>query len=97
MDVKEVISTVIVAILILIIYYAVYFQKQKQQKEIKKMQDSLKKGDKIVTYSGLSGTIEEMANDRVIISAYPDNTKLSLEKWSIAGIDDRTIDKKDSK
>ena len=56
------------------------------------MQEELKKGDKIITYSGLSGEIEEILEDRIIIIANPDKVKLSIEKWAIAGIDDRKIE-----
>ena len=52
----------------------------------------LKKGDKVITYTGLSGTIEEILEDRIILETRPDNVKLSIEKWAIAGLDDRTID-----
>ena len=56
------------------------------------MQEELKKGDRVITYSGLSGKIEEILEDRVIINVNPDNIKLSIEKWAIAGIDDRKIE-----
>lgn len=56
------------------------------------MQDDLKEGDKVITYTGLSGTIEKILEDRIIIKTRPDNIKLSIEKWAVAGIDDRNID-----
>ena len=65
--------------------------RRKQAKEIKKMQENLKKGDKIITYTGLSGKVEEVLEDRIIISANPDKIKLSIEKWAVAGLDDRNI------
>lgn len=58
------------------------------------MQDNLKKGDKVITYTGLSGIIEEVLEDRIILKTYPDDVKLSIEKWAVAGIDDRTIENK---
>ena len=56
------------------------------------MQDSLKKGDKIITFSGLAGVVEDTKDDRIIVSLYPNKTLVSIEKWAIAGLDDRTID-----
>ncbi len=91
MEVKDVLTTIILIILIFVIYYMVSMQRKKEQKEIKKMQDNLKKDDKVITYSGLAGVIEEIKDDRVILKTYPDNIKISVEKWAIAGIDDRTI------
>ena len=57
------------------------------------MQSEIKKGDKVITYTGLSGTVEEVLEDRIILKTRPDNIKLSIEKWAIAGVDDRNIDK----
>ena len=92
METKQLIITIVTIILILGLYYLTLLPKKKQEKEIKKMQDDLKKGDKVITYTGLSGTIEEILEDRIILKTRPDNVKLSIEKWAIAGLDDRTIE-----
>ncbi len=89
MDIKQILTTLILVVLILIVYYSVYAQRNKQEKETKKMQDNLKVGDKIITFSGLSGKIEEILEDRVIVLLNPDGLKVSIEKWAIAGLDDR--------
>lgn len=91
MDSKQLIVTIVTIALLLAIYYLSIIPKKREQKEVKKMQDELKKGDKIITYAGLSGIIEEVLEDRIIISTNPDKTKLSIEKWAVAGIDDRNI------
>ena len=94
METKQLIITIITILLILGLYYLTLLPRKKQEKEIKKMQDDLKKGDKVITYTGLSGIIEEVLEDRVILKTNPDNIKLSIEKWAIAGLDDRTIENK---
>ena len=94
METKQLIITIITILLILGLYYITLLPRKKQEKEIKKMQDDLKKGDKVITYTGLSGIIEEVLEDRVILKTNPDNIKLSIEKWAIAGLDDRTIENK---
>lgn len=94
METKQLIITIVTILLILVLYYITLLPKRKQEKEIKKMQNELKKGDKVITYTGLSGTIEEILEDRIILETRPDNVKLSIEKWAIAGLDDRTIDNK---
>lgn len=93
MDTKQILTTIALIIILLVIYYVATAQRKKQETELKKMQDDLKKGDKIITFSGLAGVIEEVLEDRIIVKLYPDNIKLSLEKWTVAGIDDRTIEK----
>lgn len=94
METKQLIITIITILLILGLYYLTLLPRKKQEKEIKKMQDDLKKGDKVITYTGLSGVIEEILEDRIILKTNPDNVKLSIEKWAIAGLDDRTIENK---
>lgn len=92
MESKQLIITIITILLIIGLYYLTLLPRKKQEKEIKKMQDNLKKGDKVITYTGLSGTIEDVLEDRIILKTRPDNVKLSIEKWAIAGVDDRTIE-----
>ncbi len=94
METNQLIITIITILLILGLYYLTLLPRKKQEKEIKKMQDDLKKGDKVITYTGLSGVIEEVLEDRIILKTNPDNVKLSIEKWAIAGLDDRTIENK---
>ncbi len=93
METKQLIITIITILLILGLYYLTLLPRKKQEKEIKKMQDDLKKGDKVITYTGLSGVIEDVLEDRIILKTNPDGIKLSIEKWAIAGLDDRTIEK----
>ena len=94
MDLREILTTCACVVILLVIYYAGTFQRRKQEKDLKKMQKKKKKGDKIITFSGLSGIIEEVIEDRIIVSLYPDKLKISIEKWAVAGIDDRTIEEK---
>jgi len=68
-----------------IVFLLVYLPKKNQEKKIKQMQANLKIGDKIVTYSGLSGEIVNIDNDEVTVQTSPDNVKLTIEKWAIAG------------
>ena len=92
MSEKDILTTIVLVIMIFIIYYMSAFERKKQEKKIKKMQDELKKGDKIITYSGLAGVIDKIEEDRIILKTYPDNVKISVEKWAVAGLDDRTIE-----
>ncbi len=86
----EYINYIVTFILILIIFAFAYIPKRKQEKELSKMQDNLKNGDKIITYSGLSGVITKIEeNGRVLVNLYPNNIEVSIEKWAIAGIDER--------
>lgn len=89
----EYIQFIVTIIIILVIFYIADSQRKRQDKELKKMQSEIKKDDKIITYSGISGIVSEVLEDRVILKIYPDMTKISIEKWAIAGLDDRKIEK----
>ena len=88
----EYIQFIVTIIIILVIFYVANYAKKKQDKELKKMQDELKEGDKIITYSGMAGTVSKILEDRIILKTYPNDVEISIEKWAVAGLDDRTID-----
>ena len=88
----EYIQFIVTIIIILVIFYIADIQNKKQQTELKKMQSEIKKDDKIITYPGLSGIVSEVMEDRVILQVYPNMTEISIEKWAIAGLDDRKIE-----
>ena len=95
----EYVQFIVTIIIILVIFYIANYAKRKQDKELKKMQDDLKEGDKIVTYSGMAGVVSKVLEDRIILKTYPNEIEISIEKWAVAGLDDRTIEdeKDDSK
>lgn len=95
----EYVQFIVTIIIILVIFYIANYAKRKQDKELKKMQDELKEGDKIVTYSGMAGIVSKVLEDRIILKTYPNEIEISIEKWAVAGLDDRTIEdeKDDSK
>ena len=95
----EYVQFIVTIIIILVIFYIANYAKRKQDKELKKMQDELKEGDKIVTYSGMAGIVSKVLEDRIILKTYPNEIEISIEKWAVAGLDDRTIEdeKEDSK
>lgn len=88
---EEYIKFIVCIIAILIIFYFAQVSARSKNKKLKQMQDELKIGDKIITYSGFSGVIVEVFEDRVIIETNPEKHKLSIEKWAVAGLDDRDI------
>ena len=87
----EYIKFIVCIVVILIIFYFSQLSNRSQNKKLKQMQDDLKVGDKIITYSGLSGVVVEVIEDRIIIELNPDKQRISIEKWAVAGIDDRDI------
>ena len=71
-------------VLIFVIFYVLLILPQrKRQKELKSMQENLKKGDKVLTSSGIWGTITNMGKATVTIQI-ADNTKVKMQRESIA-------------
>ena len=70
---------------ILFIYYFILLRpQQKESQRHKKLLDSLKKGDEVVTDSGLVGTVVAVQDEFVVLKA-GENTKLKFLKskvWS---------------
>ena len=91
MDVQRLVTTIIIILIIMIVYYFSTWQRRKEQKELRKLQNGIKEGDKIITYSGLSGLVDEINEDRIIVSLHPSKQKVSIEKWAVAGLDERDI------
>ncbi len=93
----ELIGTAVTAILVLLVFYLAQLPAKRQDKNIQKMQEEVKEKDRIITYTGLCGTVTKVLDDRVILKTEPDGVELSIEKWAIAGLDERTFEKKEKK
>ena len=56
---------------------------QKRQKDQKALVDALKKGDKIVTTSGIWGTVTNLGKDTATVQI-ADNVKIKMQRENIA-------------
>ncbi len=68
-----------------IFYFLLILPQQKKQKELRQMMDTLKKGDKVVTASGIWGTVANMGKQTVTLQI-ADNTKIKIQREHIARI-----------
>ncbi|MBM2814748.1 MAG: preprotein translocase, YajC subunit [Ignavibacteria bacterium] len=75
---------VLIGGMFLIMYFLMIRPQQKRQKEHKLMLESVKKGDKIITTSGIHGTVTDM-DDKTFELQVSDSTKMRFEKHAIAG------------
>ncbi|MGO9378117.1 MAG: preprotein translocase subunit YajC [Dissulfurispiraceae bacterium] len=73
-------------VLIFVIFYFLLIRpQQKKAKEIKKMLDELKKGDKVITAGGVYGVIEGVEANTVIVKI-AENVKVKINRNSIATV-----------
>lgn len=77
-------------VLIFVVFYFLLIRpQQKRQKKHQKLLQSLDRGDRIVTSSGIHGTIANV-KERTVIVVIADGVKVEIEKSHIAGKLDKT-------
>ena len=74
-------------LLIIVVFYLLLIRpQQKKQKEHRTMLENLRKGDKVVTNSGMFGTIVGFnEKENVVVLKVADEVKIEFLKSSIAG------------
>ena len=68
-----------------VLYFLMIRPQQKKQKDLKKFVDELKKGDKVVTSSGIIGVISGLKDTSVILKVGEGETKIEFVKSAVAG------------
>ena len=71
--------------IILIFYFMIIRPQQKRAKERKKLLESIKKGDKVITSGGMYGTVAGL-DEKTVLVQIADNVKVKLDRGSIATI-----------
>ena len=83
-------------VMLLLIFVIMWFfmirPQRKQQKELQKFRDSLKKGDKVVTIGGIYGTSMDIKDDTITLSVGRDNLSMVIARWAIRSVEDVTIE-----
>lgn len=72
-----------------VFYFLVMMPQQKQKKKHEQMLGKLQKGDKVVTSSGIHGTVIGVDETRriVVLRVGDDNTKIEFDKSAIARLE----------
>ena len=73
---------IMLALIFGVMWFFMIRPQRKQQKELQKFRDSLKKGDKVVTIGGIYGTVCEVKEDSVLIEV-DNNVKIRVSKQAI--------------
>ncbi len=81
---SSLISTIIMFLAIFLIFYFLIIRpQQKRAKEHQKLIQSLKKGDKVITSSGIHGKVVGL-DDRTVLLEVDDGVKIKFEKAAVA-------------
>lgn len=73
---------VIIIAMFVIMWFFMIRPQRKQQKELEKFRNSLKRGDKVVTAGGIYGTVDEI-KDRTVLIKVDGDVKLRVDKNSL--------------
>lgn len=65
-----------------IFYFMIIRPQQKRTKEKQKMLDAIEKGDKVITSSGIHGTIAGI-DDKTVLLQIADNVKIKIDRAAI--------------
>ena len=78
-------STLLMMVLMIAIFYFMLIRPEnKRKKEAEQMRSSVKKGDKITTIGGITGTVVDVKESRVVLETGADQVRIELEKWAIS-------------
>ena len=69
-----------------IMYFLVLLPQQRQRKKVQEMLSAIKNGDKVITTSGIHGTINGMDGDTIILKI-ADNVKIRIARAAIAQVE----------
>jgi preprotein translocase subunit YajC len=83
-------------LIIVVFYFLVIRPQNKKTKDAKKMLESIKKGDRVVTIGGLHGYVESVKEDVVVLKA-DENVKLKFSKSAVSQVLERKDDSGDTK
>ncbi len=80
---KSLVSTMGPMLLIFVVFYLILIRpQQKQQKELRKMLEALKVGDRVVTTSGIVGIVTQIKEKYVVVKS-AETTKLEMLRSGI--------------
>jgi len=69
--------------MILIIYFMIFLPKRREQQALTKMFEALKKGDRVLTHSGMYGEVAAI-KDNLITLKFHDGVRIDFNKTAIA-------------
>ena len=73
-------------ILVMAIFYFLVIRPQmKRQRDLQKLVDNLKRGDRVLTSGGMYGEVVDVREDRVVLRV-SENVKLEFAKSAVVGV-----------
>lgn len=90
----QMVSTLVTFGLVFVVFYFLIIRPQnKKQKEMKKMIEGVKKGDKIVTIGGIHGLVQSVKEGTVVVKV-DDDCRIEFSKSAIATVSLAKVEEK---
>ena len=77
-------SIVMLVVMLAVFYFMLIRPENKRKKEAEQMRASVQTGDKIVTIGGITGTVVNVKDNRIVLETGADQVRIELEKWAIS-------------
>ena len=78
-------STVFMLVMMIAIMYFVMIRPEnKRKKEAEEMRAAVKKGDKVVTIGGITGTVVDVKDNKFVLETGADQVRIEFEKWALS-------------
>jgi preprotein translocase subunit YajC len=75
-------------LIIVVFYFLVIRPQSKKTKDAKKMLESIRKGDRVVTIGGMHGSVESVKDNEVLLKV-DENVKVKFNKSAVATVLER--------
>ena len=78
-------STILMMVLMVgLLYFMMIRPENKRKKEAEQMRSSVKKGDKVVTIGGITGTVVDVKDNKFVLETGADQVRIEFEKWALS-------------
>ena len=77
-------SIVMLVVMLVVFYFMLIRPENKRKKEAEQMRSSVRTGDKITTIGGITGTVVNVKESKIVIETGADQVRIELEKWAIS-------------
>ena len=78
-------STMIMMVMMVAIFYFMLLRPEnKRKKEAEQMRSAVKKGDKVVTIGGITGTVVDVKDNKFVLETGADQVRIEFEMWALS-------------
>lgn len=77
-------SIFMIVAMLAVFYFMLIRPENKRKKEAEQMRNAVKTGDKITTIGGITGTVVNVKDEKIVIESGADQVRIELMKWAIS-------------